>query len=89
MGFFGEKIDRTEKVIIEKQDGTTGKQVASRIKAEQIAKRKITQQNLYRKYRGQGMGILKARKKAKAKASEIMLNQIRHKKHHKKRHHRK
>ena len=49
MGLFGEKFDKTEKVVIIEREGTTGKQVADRIKAEQKARRKVIQQNLYRK----------------------------------------
>ena len=92
MGLFGERFDRKEKHVFvsQHQNATTGKQVQSRvagkIKGEQLTKRKITQQNLYRKYRAQGMGILEAHRKAKGKASEIMLNQTLKKRHHHKKH---
>ena len=88
MGLFGEKFDRKEKHVIEERhvNATTGKQVADRIKGNQLARRKITQQNLYRKYRGKGMGILEARKKAKAEAASIMLRQTTHRRHHSKKH---
>ena len=82
MGLFGERFDRTEKHVFQHQNGTTGKQVADRIKGVQLINRKIIQQNLYRKYRVQGMGILDARKKAKGKAAKIMLKDILNKKHH-------
>jgi len=91
MVLFGERFDRKEKHVIEQRhmDATTGKQVADRIKGDQLTKRKITQQNLYRKFRGDGMGILEAHKKAKAEASSIMLRQTTHKKHHSKKPHQK
>lgn len=95
MGLFGERFDKKEKYVIEERhaDVTTGKQAqdraAGRIKGDQLTKRKITQQNLYRKYRGEGMGMLESRKKAKAEAASIMLRQTTHRRHHSKKHHHK
>lgn len=93
MSLFGERFDRKEKHVFVNQheDITTGKQVqnkvAGRIKGDQLTKRKITQQNLYRKYRGDGMGFIEAYKKAKADASSIMLKQTTQKSHHDNRYH--
>ena len=100
MGSFGERFDRKEKLVIKQQHEniTTGRQIqdreTGRIKGKELTKRKILQQNLYRKYRGEGVGMLDAWKKSRAKASEMMLpkqhSDRKHhhsKSHHKKQHH--
>ena len=89
MGLFGERFDRKFKhhQVIEHKRGDTGREiedrVRGRIKGKEITKRKILQQNLYRKHRGHGHGIWKSYKMAKARASEIMLKKHERKHHHK------
>jgi hypothetical protein len=54
---------------------------------ERFSRKENTQHDLYRKYRGDGMGIFRAYKKAKADVSSIMLKKTTHENHHDNRYH--
>jgi hypothetical protein len=51
----------------------TGRGIGDRIKGKANTERKIIQQNLYRKFRGEGRGIMESYRLAKAQAAEMLL----------------